>query len=563
MAEKSYDAIVVGSGANGGWAAKELCEAGMQVAVLELGRELDPADRFQRAHAAARAAAARPSGSARPPGSSAARSAAGTTPARRPRSPSSPTRSITPSPSPKKRPFWWIRGNQVGGRTIMWGRQSYRMSDYDFKAKSHDGYGDDWPISYADVAPYYDKVESFIGVSGSREGVEVLPDGHFLPPMALSCGEHMLKDNGRRHGPPPHHRSRRGAHPAPQRSRRLPLLRPLPSRLPHLFVLLEPDRRRLPAAAATGKLTLITHALVHRVTLDSEARADGVLYFDTKTGEEQRVRAPIVILAASTLASARLLLTSAEDRFPNGLANSSGLVGRYLMDHIFAVGADGYLPLRKGAKAELAKRPNGDLHPALPQRERQASRASSAATATRAARTSPCSSRPTPCPASAPSGRSGSRARRWRASASPGSARCWRAARTAAISIPTRRTSGACRCCASTSQHGDNEAAMARDMIEQAVAMLEAAGAEEITTRTELPPPGFAIHEVGTARMGNDPKTSVLTPFLQTHDVKNLFVMDGSSYVSIGCVNPTLTMMALTVRACENLVAEAKRGNLA
>jgi choline dehydrogenase-like flavoprotein len=318
----------------------------------------------------------------------------------------------------------------------------------------------------------------------------------------------------------------------------------------------------LPAAAATGKLTLITHALVHRVTLDSEARADGVLYYDTESGEERRVKAPIVILAASTLASARLLLLSAEDRFPNGLANSSGLVGHYLMDHIFAVGADGYLPLRKGAKAELAKRPNGIYIPKfrnVTSRENGFIRGygyqgGESVTVYEQAYTM------------------------------PGFGAEWKekvkSETLARVSLtgfgemlaryenrcyldPAKKDKWGVPVLAVDVTHGDNEAAMAKDMIEQAVAMMKAAGVEEITTRTELPPPGFAIHEVGTARMGNDPRTSVLTPFLQSHDVKNLFVMDGSSYVSIGNVNPTLTMMALTVRACEHLVGEAKRGNLA
>jgi choline dehydrogenase-like flavoprotein len=298
------------------------------------------------------------------------------------------------------------------------------------------------------------------------------------------------------------------------------------------------------------------------VTLDSEARADGILYVDTRTGEEHRVEAPIVILAASTLASARLLLTSADDRFPNGLANSSGLVGHYLMDHIFAVGADGYLPMRKGAKAELAKRPNGIYIPRFRNVKDKESKfirgygyqGGENVTVFEQAYTM------------------------------PGFGAEWKervkAETLARVSLtgfgemlanrdnrcyldPEKKDKWGVPALRVDVQHGDNEAAMARDMIEQSVAMLEAAGAEQITTRTELPPPGFAIHEVGTARMGTDPKTSVLTPFLQTHDVKNLFVMDGSSYVSIGCVNPTLTMMALTVRACENLVAEAKRGSLA
>jgi choline dehydrogenase-like flavoprotein len=435
------------------------------------------------------------------------------------------------------------------------------MSDWDFKAASRDGFGDDWPLSYADLAPYYDKVERFIGVSGNREQLEILPDGDFLPPMALTCGEHMLKAAvdgmdrrltiGRAAVLTRRHQGRAECHYCGPCHRGC---------LTGSYF--SSPASTLPAAAATGNLTLVPNAMVHRVTLDAEARADGVLYFDTTTGQEQRVRAPIVVLAASTLASARLLLGSAEERFPAGLANSSGLVGHYLMDHIFAVGADGYLPLRRGAKPELARRPNGIYIPRfrnLASREPAFLRGygyqgGESVTVYEHAYSMP------------------GFGAEWKNQVRDGNLsrvsltgfgemlaryenRCYLDPKVKDLwGVPVLRIDV---------QHSDNEHAMARDMIEQAVAMLEAAGAESITTRTELPPPGFAIHEVGTARMGSDPKTSVLNPFLQSHDVKNLFVMDGSSYVSIGCVNPTLTMMALTARACEHLIGEAKRGNLA
>jgi len=560
MAEKGYDVIVVGSGANGGWAAKDLCEAGMEVAVLEAGRQLDPARDYGE-HTLPHELPLR--GRQDPRNAEYERRPIG----RRNYACEESTVSFFadevdhPFTFPGKRPFWWIRGNQVGGRTILWGRQSYRMSDWDFKAATRDGFGDDWPISYADVAPYYDRVERFIGVSGSGEGVEVLPDGEFLPPMALSCGERILKDAvdgmgrrltiGRAAVLTRRHHGRAECHYCGPCHRGC---------LTGSYF--SSPSSTLPAAAATGKLTLVPNALVHRVTLDREARADGVLYFDTVTGEERRLRAPIVILAASTLASARLLLGSADERFPAGLANSSGLVGRYLMDHIFAVGADGFLPMRRGAKAEQAKRPNGVYIPRfrnLGTRERGFLRGY---------------------------GYQGGESVTVfeHAYSMPGFGADWKAsvhdtslARVGLTGFGEMLPRHENRCYLDPNvkdkwgvpalridvQHGDNERAMARDMIEQAVAMLEAAGAEDITTRTKLPPPGFAIHEVGTARMGLDSKSSVLNPFLQTHDVKNLFVMDGSCYVSIGCVNPTLTMMALTARACEHLIGEAKRGNLA
>ena len=443
----------------------------------------------------------------------------------------------------------------------MWGRQSYRMSDWDFKAASHDGYGDDWPLSYQDLAPYYDTVESFIGVSGRREGLDVLPDGQFLPPMAYSCGEDVLKRavdgmgrrltigrvavNTRRHNGraechycgPCHRGCLTGSYFSSPVS-------------------------TLPAAAATGNFTLVPEAMVHRVVIDDRGLAESVLLIDKTTGREERLRGRVVVLAASTLASTRVLLNSSNPSFPDGLANSSGVVGHYLMDHVFAVGASGVLPLRKGAKPELANRPNGIYIPRFRNLETRRDdfirgygyQGGERVTVYEHAYSMPGFGADFKQEvrggnvASLSLGGFGEMLPRFenRCTLDPSKTDEW--------GIPVLRFEV---------EHGDNERAMATDMVEQAVVMLEAAGVEEISTRTQRPPPGFAIHEVGTARMGNDPKTSALNPFNQTHDIKNLYVMDGSAYVSIGCVNPTLTMMALTVRACEHLVKEAKSGGLA
>lgn len=560
MAEKLYDVIVVGSGANGGWAAKQLCEAGFEVLMLEAGGELDPATDFSE-HVLPYELPLR--GRQDPRNSALARRPIG----RRCYACEETNAEFfideveNPFTFPDKKPFWWIRGNQVGGRTIMWGRQSYRMSDLDFSAGSRDGYGEDWPIRYADLAPYYDRVERFIGVSGRREGLEVLPDGEFLPPMAFSCGEEILRRTvdgmgrrltiGRAAVLTRRHAGRAACHYCGPCHRGCVTGSYFSSPV-----------STLPAAQSTGKFTLVTRALAQRVSVNAEGLADGVLYIDKTSGREEKAKGRIVVLAASTLSSTRILFNSGTERFPRGLANSSGVLGHYLMDHVFAVGASGYLEQRKGAEPELAHRPNGIYIPRfrnLRTRERDYIRGYGYQGGENVTVFEHAYSMPGFGADFKAAVRDGHRARvsltgfgemlpRWenRCFLDPEVKDAWGA--------PVLRME--CR-------HGDNERAMVSDMIEQAAEMLEAAGAEEITTRTEPPPPGFAIHEVGTARMGKDPESSVLNQFLQTWDVRNLFVMDGSGYVSSGCVNPTLTMMALTVRACDYLVSEAKRGNLA
>lgn len=563
MADKVYDAIVVGSGATGGWAAKLLTEAGMGVLLLEAGIKLDPARDYSE-HLLPHDLPLR-----------------GLRDPRRAEIRRRPIQNVcyaceetnahffiddvdNPYTTPKNKPFNWIQGNVVGGRTMTWGRQSYRMSDYDFKAASRDGYGEDWPIGYADLAPYYERIESYIGVSGAREGLAILPDGEFLPPMKLSCGEEMLKRSlaeklqrpmtiGRCAVLTRSHRGRAACH----------YCGPCHRGCATNSYWNSPSTTLLDAER-TGKLELVTQAIVRHVTTDDRGLASGVYYFDKPTGVSYEARGKIVVLCASTLASTRILFNSGSQRFPEGLGNSSGVLGHYIMDHIYAIGAQGLLPLRKGAKAELARRPNGiyiprfqNLDGAPPKKQYLRGygyQGGERVTIYEHAFTMPGF---------------GEEFKRTVKSASEASLRLGgfgemlpRFENRAfldddvrdAWDIPVLKI----EC-----EHGPNELAMIKDCVVEAVEMLDAAGCEEITTRTEPMAPGTGIHEVGTARMGNAPKTSVLNPFQQCHDVKNLFVMDGSCYVSVGCVNPTLTMMALTMRSCERLIEEHRRGNLA
>ena len=341
--QQTYDAVVVGSGATGGWVAKQLTEAGLDVAVLEAGRRLSPTRDYSE-HTPPHEM---PFRGRRLP---------------RERREQQPVQSRCyqcdeyanhlfiddtehPYTTPADRRFDWIRGRHVGGKSIMWARQSYRLSDYDFKAASRDGFGEDWPLSYEELAPYYDQVERFIGISGQAEGLPQLPDSRFLPPMALTCGEEILKKaiadrfgrtltigraavltqalNGR---PACHYCGPcgRGCRTGSYYSS------------PH---------STLPAAAATGRLTLIPDAVVSHVTTDEEGRCTGVYYVDRLTRNHREVAGRIVVLCASTLESTRIMLNSTSDRHPSGIANSSGVLGHYLMDHVMGGGAGGTLPV--------------------------------------------------------------------------------------------------------------------------------------------------------------------------------------------------------------------------
>ncbi|MEE2777160.1 MAG: GMC family oxidoreductase [Acidobacteriota bacterium] len=560
MADKIWDVIIVGSGANGGWAAKQLCEAGLEVLMVEAGRDLDPPEDFSE-HVLPYELPLR--GRQDPRNSLLARRPIG----RRCYACEETNADFfideveNPYTAPKNKPFWWIRPNRVGGRTLMWGRQSYRMSDYDFKAASHDGYGDDWPLAYEDLAPYYDTVERFIGVSGREEGLAVLPDGQFLPPMAYSCGEKILKEAvdgmgrrltiGRAAVNTVRHQGRAECHYCGPCHRGCLTGSYFSSPV-----------STLPAAIATGKFNLVSQAMVHRVVLDGRGRAESVLLIDKTTGHEERLYARIVVLAASTLASTRILFNSHNPSFPDGLANSSGVLGHYLMDHVFGVGASGVLPLRQGVKPELANRPNGIYVPRfrnLGKKEPGFIRGYGFQGGERVTVYEHAYSTPGFGAEFKESVRGANVARL----SLSGFAEMLPRFENRCYLDPDKKDQWGIPALRFEVEHGDNERALVTDLVEQAAGMLEAAGVEEIRRREEPQVPGFAIHEVGTARMGDDPETSVVNPFNQTHDVKNLYVMDGSSYVSIGCVNPTLTMMALTVRACDHLIDQARTGGLA
>lgn len=557
----TFDAIVVGSGISGGWAAKELCEHGLRTLVLEAGRPIDPArdyvehvppwdlkfrgfgdrralerDQFIQRHCYAC-------------------------------NEYSGKFFVNDRENPytfdADRPFYWIRGRHVGGRSLMWGRQVYRWSDLDFTANARDGFGVDWPIRYAEIAPWYDYVESFIGISGEALGLPQLPDGRFLPAMPLNCAEQVVRDGMAKHFPgervltigrvavlTEEHGGRAACHYCG------PCERGCITRSYFNSVGVT-----LPVASATGRLTLRPYSVVHSLIYDERrGRVSGVRVIDAQTHEPLEFQARVIFLCASTLESTRLLLNSKSPRFPNGLANSSGALGKNLMDHVMGGGARGTIPGLEDRDVH-GHRPNGIYVP----RFRNVGRAH------------PDFLRGYGFQGGG--GRDGWR----RGEHLPGFGRAFKEAlrtpgpwrfsfygfgeclprptnyveldpeRVDAWGVPALKIH-----CA----WSDNERKLLHDMSVSAAEMLEAAGARDIEPFVENNPPGLTIHEMGTARMGRDPSTSVLNAHNQCHDVANVFVTDGACMASSACQNPSITYMALTARAAAYAVERMRRGEL-
>jgi len=558
----NFDAIVVGSGISGGWAAKELTEAGLKTLLLEAGPPIVPARDYVE-HVQAYSLAYRGYGNRR-------RLAA-----------EQPVQSQTgacdewgskffvndlenPYYYDPDKPFSWIRGRHVGGRSIMWGRQVYRWSDLDFEANAREGIGIDWPIRYADIAPWYSHVERFIGVSGQAEGLAQLPDGEFLPPMELNCAERHVQASmaarwrrervltiGRCAILTRPHQGRAACHYCGPCERGC---------ITHSYF--SSIGSTLPAAAATARLTLRPNSVVAQVIYDAHAdRAVGVRAIDATTLRTLEFRARVIFLCASALESARILLNSTSDRFPSGLANSSGELGRNVMDHCFGAGASGTIPGLTERKT-FGNRPNGIYVP----RFRNVSERH-------------------PNFVRGYGFQGGAHRDNWRRGAlAPGFGAEFKEALLRELG-PWRFWIGGWGECLPRSDNrvtlhptlkdkwgipalhvqctfGPNERAMMQDMQIAAAEVLEAAGATDIETFNDDLPPGLCIHEMGTARMGHDPKTSVLNRWNQCHDVPNLFVTDGACMTSSANQNPSITYMALTARACDYAVRQLRRGDL-
>jgi choline dehydrogenase-like flavoprotein len=550
-----FDAIVVGSGMTGGWAAKELTELGLRTLVLEAGRPISPEQdyvehtpRWQmpfRGLGDRRALAERQAIQSHSVSFDELSHVFWTDDVKNPYS------------TPADRPFYWFRARQVGGKSIIWGRQVYRWSDLDFEANLRDGIAVDWPIRYADIAPWYDHVERFIGVSGQKEGLAHLPDGEFLPPMALNCAEQHVRQRmqerfgrerlltiGRVANLTAAHNGRAACHYCG------PCQRGCITRSYFSSV-----NATLPAADATGRLTLRPFSIVRNLIHDRRTnRVTGVRIIDAQTKAEREYTARVVFLCASALESARILLNS-------GVANSSGQVGRNIMDHIKWGGASGQFDGWTDRR-EIGERPNGIY---VPRFRNVTSR-------------HPDFIRGYGFQGAAD--RSG-----WEAALrAPGIGREFKAQLSQlgpwtmsfwgygemlpretnrATLHPTLVDAWGIPALHIDCRWSDNDLAIHRDMNITAAELLEAAGATHIEPNANGPStPGGSNHEMGTARMGRDARTSVLNGWNQTWDVPNLFVTDGAAMTSSSCQNPSLTYMALTARACHYAVERLKRAEL-
>ncbi|MFM8370797.1 MAG: GMC oxidoreductase [Bacteroidota bacterium] len=558
MAEK-YDAIVVGSGISGGWAAKELTERGLKVLLLERGRNVEHVKDYPTATTKTWEFPHR----------------GRITNAMKERHPVQkrdyPYSEFAPDfwvddldcPYTEIKRFDWYRGFHVGGRSLMWGRQSYRWSPWDFESNKNDGHGADWPIRYEDLAKWYDYVETFAGISGSIEGLPQLPDGKFLPPMELNIVE---KDVAARIKARYEHRrmiiGRSANLTVEHNGRGSCQYRNLCSRGCQFGAYFSTQSATLPAAVATGNLTLRPFSIVTEVTYDKDKkRAKGVRVIDAETMQSIEYEAKVVFLCASTLASTFILLNSVDSgSLPDGLGNTSGQLGRNLMDHHFRCGASGdvegyedkiafgrrangfYIPRYRNFFGDKREYLRGFGYQGGASREgwqREVAELSIGADLKNALQ-------------------------------EPGK---WTIGMTGfgemlpyednRITLDkSKKDKWGQYVLAIDCEIKENEKKMRKDMINDAAEMLEASGVKNIRTYDNGSYPGMAIHEMGTARMGNDPKTSVLNKWNQMHDVKNVFVTDGSCMTSASCQNPSLTYMALTARAAEYAVESLKKGDL-
>jgi len=558
LKENSFDAIVIGSGISGGWAAKELCEKGLKTLLLERGRNvehikdypttlLNPWDFKHRLANPEKDLMADPVQSAA-------------------YDESSKHFFVRDSEHPyiQETPFSWIRGYQVGGRSLTWGRQCYRLSDLDFAANAQDGNGVDWPIRYKDIAPWYDYVETYAGISGQAEGLAHLPDGQFLPAMEMNCLELHFREQLKKKYNDRLVTIARVANLTKGWNGRLPCqYRNLCHRGCPYGGYFSSNASTLPAAKATSNLTLRPFSTVASIIYDKDKKkAIGVNVIDTETKASYEYYARIIFLNASTIATATILLNSVSDAFPNGLGNGSDQVGRNLMDHHFKVGAKGDFDGLHD-RYYVGRRPTGIYIP----RFRNLDEATKMPDYVRGF------------------GYQGYGEREaWmdnynvpgfgedfkKAITAPGKWTMWLGGWGEMLPYAYNRV---------TLDHtkpdpwglpqakisfelGGNELSMRTDMKVSAMEMLERSGFTNISGFDYNYIGGECVHEMGTARMGNDPATSVLNKWNQMHEVQNVFVTDGSCMTSSACQNPSLTYMALTARACDYAVGEMKKGNL-
>jgi len=558
-----FDAIVIGSGITGGWAAKELTERGLKVLLLERGRSIEHRSGYRTESLAPWQLPFHGQGNA--------------SLWRQNHAIQSQSGQLDewnqdywvndrehPYESSGSTPFRWYRGYHLGGRSLMWGRQCYRWSDLDFSANARDGYGVDWPLRYADLAPWYDHVEKFIGVSGMREGLPQLPDGQFQPPMALNAVEEHVKHSIESTFPDRRLTIGRTANlteAKPELGRTACQYRNICARGCSFGAYFSTQSATLPAARATGNLTLLTDTLAEGLDFDAgRRRVQAVRTFNTRTKQRQAYSARMVFLCAGSFNSVALLLRSSSESFPAGLGNTHGVLGHYVMDHAQTVGAVALMPGFE-QHGYYGNRPTGIVIP----RFRNIGAADGEFTR-------------------GYSFQGGAYRAGWtRGVAQPGIGEAfksslrgpggWKFVLTSFVEClpraenhltldPVRTDRDGAPMLRIQFEFGDNEGRALADAAEQATTMLKAAGGQVVFSSTKPNAGGSSIHEMGGARMGQDPGQSMLNQFNQMHAVRNVFVTDGAAMASSACQNPSLTYMALTARAADAAVGMLRESSL-
>ena len=561
-----YDAIVIGTGISGGWAAKELCQKGLKTLVLDRGRniphgdyptanldpwELENGGRLSEAELAKDYPKQRRTGYTTKP--------------------EWVHHFMKDSEHPYEETegtrFDWIRGYQVGGRSLVWGRQSYRWSPMDFEANARDGIAVDWPIRYDDLKPWYDYVESHAGISGQNEGLRQLPDGNLLDPMELNCVEQDLRNSISTNFKERLLTIGRTAHitSSPEKfgGRGKCQLRNRCMRGCPFGAYFSSNSSTLPAGEATGNMTLRPHSIAYEIIYDEAAgKATGVRVIDAETKKTFDFKSKIIFCNASSIHSTAILMQSKSNRFPDGMGNESGELGHNIMDHHFQIGASADVEGFED-KYYKGRRPNGFYIPRF--------------------RNLPWDNSTKKDYIRGYGFQGGANRSNWMRGVAemgyggqfkddlfkPGP---WNIGMNGFGEILPYHDNKM-ELTAETDQWGipiikfttslrENEMKMRKDMQATAVEMLEAAGYKNVRGWETSYGVGLGIHEMGTARMGKDPKTSVLNKWNQIHSVKNVFVTDGASMTSSACQNPSLTYMALTARAADYAVSELKKGNL-
>ncbi|AXR07008.1 GMC oxidoreductase [Salinimonas sediminis] len=562
-----YDAIVVGSGITGGWAAKELTEKGLKTLMVERGRVVEhqkdyiteskppweypnrtkvPHNLVEEQYAIQRQCYAFHDGTKHFFGND----------------------RDYPYATEEGTDFSWIRANQLGGKSLLWHRQSYRMSEFDFLANQRDGHGNDWPIRYKDLAPWYSYVEQFVGISGSKENLPQLPDSEMQPPFEMTAPERDFANKMKQVEPDKPVIISRCAHLTQptkiqvELGRMQCMVRNECQKGCSFGAYFSTQSATLPAAARTGNLYIAPNSVVESLIFDEKTnRVKGVRVIDNDTLATREYFAKIVFLCASTLGTTQIMLNSTSKRYPNGIANSSGVLGRYLMDHnynaLVTASIEGYEDeYYIGRRPASLYVPNFHYEPGRYHKQFKRGYAL-AGTASRADWQS--------------MGTGDGFGKDFKARLhNPGPWGIGLQAQGEMLPNPdnqvtlhnSKKDKWGMPQLNINCRWSDNENAMMESALEVSSSMMKKAGFTNIQQRILGQPPGLAIHEVGTARMGRDPKTSILNGYNQCHDVDNLFVTDGASFCSTGVGNPSLTFMAITARAVDYAVREVKAGRL-